>query len=105
MGTSIENCNKATIKMIECTPDGDLVSRSQAKRVLARLNMFETVTLDFDGVTELEQGFADELFRVGLKDLADVTFEIINAAKDIEKMIKRVTRPETENRILFVDAV
>lgn len=97
--------SKVTIKMIEGTTDGDLVSRSQAKRVLARLDMFETVTLDFDGVTELEQGFADELFRVGLKDLTDVTFEVINAAEDIRKMIKRVTKPEMANRILFVDAV
>lgn len=97
--------SKVTIKMIEGTTDGDLVSRSQAKRVLARLDMFETVTLDFEGITELEQGFADELFRVALKDLADVSFEVIKVTSNIKKMIKRVTKPEMANRILFVDAV
>ena len=43
---------------------GDLVSRSQARRVLERLDRFEEVVLDFTGVEMIGQGFADEVFRV-----------------------------------------
>ena len=41
-----------------------LVSRSQAKRVAHRFERFKRVELDFAGVSEIGQAFADELFRV-----------------------------------------
>lgn len=41
-----------------------LVSRSQAKRLTMRFERFKTVILDFDGVAEIGQAFADEVFRV-----------------------------------------
>ena len=41
-----------------------LVSRSQAKRVTQRFERFRTVVLDFSGVAEIGQAFADEIFRV-----------------------------------------
>jgi DNA-binding transcriptional ArsR family regulator len=41
-----------------------LVSRSQAKQLLARVDQFETVMLDFAGVEGIGQAFADEIFRV-----------------------------------------
>src|SRR5690606_844459 len=41
-----------------------LVSRSQAHRVMARVDKFETVLLDFAGVDSIGQAFADEIFRV-----------------------------------------
>lgn len=44
--------------------DGSLVSRSQGRRLMAGLEQFEDVTLDFTGVTAIGQGFADEIFRV-----------------------------------------
>jgi anti-sigma regulatory factor (Ser/Thr protein kinase) len=45
--------------------DGEgLESRAQAKRIAARLESFDTVDLDFDGVPAIGQAFADELFRV-----------------------------------------
>ena len=37
-----------------------LVARSQAKRLLERFDRFEEVVLDFDGVRQVGQGFADE---------------------------------------------
>jgi hypothetical protein len=42
----------------------ELVSRSVAKRILADLDKFEEVTLDFSGVDVVGQGFCDEVFRV-----------------------------------------
>ena len=41
-----------------------LVSRSQAKRLTAGLEKFNTVILDFEGVSIIGQGFADQIFRV-----------------------------------------
>lgn len=40
------------------------VSRSEAKRLLAGLDRFREVVLDFDRVRSVGQGFADEVFRV-----------------------------------------
>ena len=42
----------------------DYVSRSEARRLVAGLDRFKEVELDFDGVKSLGQGFADEVFRV-----------------------------------------
>ena len=44
--------------------DDNLVSRSQARRLLARVDRFRTVVLDFKGVDAIGQAFADEVFRV-----------------------------------------
>lgn len=44
--------------------DGSLVSRSQGRRLMAGLENFRDIILDFDGVTSIGQGFADEVFRV-----------------------------------------
>lgn len=41
-----------------------LVSRSQAKCLTMRFEKFQSVVLDFDGVAEIGQAFADEVFRV-----------------------------------------
>lgn len=41
-----------------------LLSRSEAKRVVAGLEKFTHVTLDFAGVERVGQGFVDEVFRV-----------------------------------------
>ncbi len=67
-----------------------LVSRSQAKRLLAGIEKFEIVVLDFTNVDFIGQGFADEIFRVFAKYHPNITVERINANRDIEDMVKRV---------------
>ena len=42
----------------------ELVSRSQARRLIAGFDRFEKVVLNFSGVRMIGQAFADELFRV-----------------------------------------
>src|SRR3569623_814985 len=42
----------------------NLISRSQAKRLLARVELFKIVIYDFKGVAAIVQAFADEFFRV-----------------------------------------
>jgi predicted transcriptional regulator/anti-sigma regulatory factor (Ser/Thr protein kinase) len=73
---------------------GNLVSRSQAKRLLARVDRFKTVVLDFDGVQMIGQAFADEVFRVYRNEHEDVQIESINTNADIQKMIAHVTKKE-----------
>ena len=42
----------------------EFVSRSEAKRLLAGMDVFSEVEVDFAGVTSVGQGFVDELVRV-----------------------------------------
>lgn len=60
-----------------------LVSRSQAKRVLARVDQFSQVLLNFTGVDEIGQAFADEIFRVFANEHPDIEILPIHANKNI----------------------
>jgi len=66
-----------------------LVSRSQAKRVLARFDRYEEVLLDFKGVDSIGQAFADEIFRVYALSHPGVEIRAVNAGPDVIKMIRR----------------
>ena len=68
----------------------NLISRSQARRLLNRLHEFQHITLDFSGIDRIGQPFADELFRVFAITNPDIELSAINANKYIEKMIRRV---------------
>jgi anti-sigma regulatory factor (Ser/Thr protein kinase) len=73
--------------------DEQLISRSQAKRLIARFERFKTVILDFKGVNEIGQAFADELFRV--YRLAHPAIEIspVNMTRQVEQMWLRAVAP------------
>ncbi|MBN1625281.1 MAG: DUF4325 domain-containing protein, partial [Deltaproteobacteria bacterium] len=66
-----------------------LVSRSQAKRLLARLDRFKTVIFDFKGVNHIGQAFADEIFRVFKNQNRHTDILHINANEEVESMIMR----------------
>ena len=69
--------------------DEDLITRSQAKRVLSRFDRFREVVLDFKGVTSIGQAFADEIFRVYKQTHPEVIVVTINTTPDVDKMISR----------------
>ncbi|MEW6536555.1 MAG: STAS-like domain-containing protein [Candidatus Auribacterota bacterium] len=69
--------------------DEEYISRSQAKRLLANLDKFEHVILDFKKVSTVGQGFVDEVFRVYKNRNPHVTIEYKNTNADVEFMIKR----------------
>lgn len=69
--------------------DGNLVSRSQAKRVMQRVDRFQYVVLDFAGVNTIGQAFADEIFRVFANAHPDVELAAIHATPEIQQMIRR----------------
>jgi len=73
-------------------PNPTFVSRSQAKRLLARFDRFERIELDFSDVDEIGQGFADEIFRVFQTQHPNSQIVAVNCNKHIERMIKHVTR-------------
>jgi hypothetical protein len=66
-----------------------LVSRSQAKRVLAGLDQFESVLFDFDGIEKIGQAFADEVFRVFANSHPDMQLSVANGAAQVVQMIAR----------------
>lgn len=71
-------------------PGEDLVSRSQAKRLMARCERFREVTIDFVGVEFIGQAFADEIFRVFAGQHPGLTIQATNTNAVVERMIQRV---------------
>lgn len=74
-----------------------LVSRSQAKRLLSRLDPFKEIVLDFSGIDFIGQAFADEIFRVFKKEHPSVILTFVDANTDIERIIERVSQSSTDD--------
>jgi hypothetical protein len=71
--------------------EGDnLVTRSQAKRLAKQFERFKHVELDFAGVSEIGQAFADELFRVFARAHPQIRITPINTEPAVAQMIRRV---------------
>lgn len=81
---------KTHIPLKNIFTDGFPVSRSQAKRLSSRLENFEEVVLDFDGIDDMGQGFAHELFVIFKRKHPNVNITIINENEDVKKMISHV---------------
>ena len=74
--------------------DENLVSRSQARRLLARFHEFQEVSLDFSDVDTIGQAFSDEIFRVFSRNNPDIVITAVNATEQVERMIRRArSRP------------
>ncbi len=71
-------------------PGEQLVSRSQAKRILARFDDFSEVILDFSGVGQIGQPFADEIFRVFKNAHPHIGLIAIHTSPEINAMIEYV---------------
>lgn len=66
----------------------DYISRSEAKRMVSRLDKFKEIILDFKGVHTIGQGFADEVFRVFQKKHPEIIIKTENLLPALEPMIK-----------------
>ena len=71
--------------------DENLVSRSQARRLLTRFDRFREVFLDFEGIDTIGQAFADEIFRVFQNENPDIRITWVNESEQIRKTILRAT--------------
>lgn len=69
--------------------DENLISRSQAKRLMQRVDRFRHVVLDFSGVNAIGQAFADEIFRVFAQAHPEVELAPVHAVPDVQQMIRR----------------
>lgn len=74
------------------------VSRSEAKRLLAGLDRFAEVELDFDKVELVGQGFADEVFRVWAKQHPEVRLIPTSMNDGVALMIGRATATRDERK-------
>jgi len=66
------------------------VSRSQARRVLAGLEKFRSIILDFDQVPTIGQAFADEIFRVFKNKHPNIQITPTNMNDTVRFWIERV---------------
>ncbi len=76
------------IRLAQFGPD-NLISRSQAKRVVARFEQFAEVLLDFTEVDFIGQAFADEIFRVFQRAHPEVKLHVAFANSAVSNMIRR----------------
>lgn len=74
----------------------ELISRSQAKRLLTRVNLFKKVLFDFKDVNEIGQAFADQIFRVFANEHPEIELVAIHTNKETAQMIARArNKPST----------
>ena len=80
-----------TVVPVELAQYGNdrLISRSQAKRVLARVDLFKKVILDFKNVPTIGQAFADEVFRIFPREHPEVELIPLHANSEVKRMIIR----------------
>lgn len=77
-----------------CIDTQGAVSRSQAKRLLAGIDKFKQVVLDFEGVPGVGQAFADEVFRVFKQQHPAIEISYTRANDDVVRMIRRTQNAE-----------
>ncbi len=69
--------------------EAEYVSRSQARRLLAGLEKFRVIVLDFEGVPTIGQGFVDEVFRVFKQQHPNIVIRGINMNDIVKFMVER----------------
>lgn len=83
---------KTRIPIKEVCTGGQPMARSQARKILWRLEEFSQAELDFSEIDFMGQGFADEVFRVFKAHHPEVEIIPINACPRVLGMIKHVQR-------------
>ncbi len=83
---------KTRIPIKEVCTGGQPMARSQARKILWRLEQFEKVEFDFSEISFMGQGFADEVFRVFKERHPAVEIIPIHACPRVLGMIQHVQR-------------
>jgi metal-responsive CopG/Arc/MetJ family transcriptional regulator len=89
--TEIPGSFDKTIVPVYMANSSDLVSRSQARRILSGLELFSEVILDFRDIEYIGQAFADEIFRVFKNMYPNIMITAQNANTEVQYMINRTT--------------
>ena len=69
--------------------EASFVSRSQAKRIVSRLEEFREVVVDFEGVAEIGPAFSDEIFRVFASQHPSTHLLPVSMNEQTTKMVSR----------------
>lgn len=93
----------STVRVGLFRQDGNFVSRSEAKRLASNLENFENVEIDFADVSEVGQGFIDELFRVWSRSHPTTRLAPINANPAVVSMIAKAVTPTSDDKVLSED--
>jgi len=80
-------------KMLVKLLQSDYVSRSEARRLVANLEKFSEIVLDFRDVKSVGQGFADEVFRVFAQRHPAVKIATQNTNPAVDAMIRHAKSP------------
>ncbi len=83
---------RTRIPLAEVCPFAEPVARSQARRILYRLEQFKRIEFDFTGIDFMGQGFADEIFRVFQNKYPEIELLPIHANASVLGMIRHVQR-------------
>ena len=89
-GDSGSGFDKTEIQVKLYTIGGVYVSRSQARRIIAGLDKFRSIILDFEKVPMVGQAFADEVFRVFRNRYPNIKIKAINTNEAVKFMIDRI---------------
>ncbi|NMC35452.1 DUF4325 domain-containing protein [Candidatus Beckwithbacteria bacterium] len=84
--------DKTEIKVRLYTMGGVYISRSQARRVLAGLEKFKVIVMDFDKVPTVGQAFTDEIYRVFKNKYPEIKIENINTNEAVNFMVERAKK-------------
>ena len=89
-GTEDHTSDRTVMPLLLEQYEGEkLITRSQAKRLAKRFERFKRVELDFSGIAEIGQAFADELFRVFVAAHPDIDITPTHAEPAVANMIRR----------------
>lgn len=72
--------------------NGPFISRSEAKRLVHSLEKFREIILDFNHISSIGQGFADEIFRVFQNKYPSIKLTSLNINPQIHFMIQRALK-------------
>ncbi len=89
------NKTKVVVKLFK----EDYISRSEAKRMVYRLDQFSEIILDFKGVRSIGQGFADEVFRVFQNRHPRIIIQTENLLPSISAVISHAVDNRTKSRL------
>ena len=81
----------STTVRVRLFEQGGFVSRTEAKRLAAKLEQFGLVEIDFSGVDQVGQGFVDELFRVWQNAHPSTRLVPVNTTPVVDALL-RLTR-------------
>ncbi len=79
---------RTTVPLHLLASNGNLASRADAKRAVARLTGFRRAVIDFAGVKEVSHAFADEMFRIFSRDHPETRLVPIGMTPQIMEMVQ-----------------